>query len=397
MQPLSVPGTTYHRNVRQLRFVSFVFLIACGDDGSSVMPDAPGNSAVDAAADAGPNCSGAAPVTVSAPVFDPARVQLTFKLVSHDPSGFMCAMKDAGNTSEATTTIDVPPMGMVTMVVDDGDMYHGLFTWTEVQPGDQLLFPSLNPRGVTAKMVDVEVTVPAVTGVTTYDVYVQCEHGGGGLSDPAPAGVFTKTVECPSNATALAVMIEADNGNTSQYAVSAVTPIAASGKTTLTVGAYAPAALPTVTFRATVGFDRAYAGFVPGATADFHSVTLLSFAGNVTDPVTLGPRAVPASWHHNIVAAIAQSAEPTHALQISRQQAAPMPIDVNVTTDLLPLLSAQLGDGLPRPSITWSTARAATADAVYVNAGKWVMVTRAQPGTVRFPEVPAGMLPTGPA
>ncbi len=337
----------------------------------------------DMAVDAGPDCSGAAAVTVVAPTFDATREQHTFTLVSHDANGHLCGMKDAGTTSGSTTMIDVPPMGMVTLVLDDDTDDHGLFTWTEVQPGDELLFPSAVPRGVTQKMVDVEVTIPAVTGVTSYDVFVQCEHGGGGLSDTAPAGVFTKAVECPSNATTLAVMIEAENGSSSQYAVSAVTPIAASGVTTLSVGAYAAAALPTVTFRGTAGFDRAYAGFIPGATADFHSVTMLSFANSVTDPVTVGPRKVPATWRQSVLAIIGDSAVPQHTLQISRQQTTPGPLDVNVMTDFLPLVSAQLRDGLPRPSIAWTTARAATADAVYVNAGNWLMVTRAQPGTVR--------------
>ncbi len=359
-------------------------------------PDAPPSSP-DAAIDSGPMCGGAGAVAVIAPPFDPDRVVFTTKVLAHDANGALCGMVDGTSGSEARTMIDVPPSGMVTMYLDDNDGYHGLYTWTAVQPGDELWFPYPQPHGVTAKTVDVEVNVPALVGVTSYEVYVQCEHGGGGLSDPAPVGTFTKSLECPSSTTAVAAMIEADDGTSTQWAVSPTTPLAASGPTTITVGAYMAAATPTMTVHGTTGFDRAFGGYVPGATADYHSVNMLVFTNITADPVTLGPRAVPPTWTTRMNVAVSQSAEPTHTLQLGRLQTTPMPLDVAVATDFQPLLSAQVATGLPRPSITWSTARATTADAVYINAGGWVIATRAEPGTVRFPEVPSALLPDGPA
>ena len=381
--------------MNKLGWLLWVACIACGDDGSSVRPDAP--QASDAPTDSGADCEAAAPVTVTGPTYDPDTVTFTASLVSHDASGAMCGTKEAAAGSEASTTIDVPPGGMVTMVLVDGGDEHHLFTWTEVQPGDELVFPSLQPGGLTPKMVDVEVTVPPRAGVTTFDVYVQCEHGGGGLSQPAPAGVFTRTVECMSSATAVTAMVAAEDNGVTQYAVSEITPIAATGPTSLTLGSWTPAASPTVTVHGTAGFDRAFASYVPGPTPEYHSVSMLSFENVSSDPVTVGPRDVPSTWGNQIVVGITQTAEPAHTLQLALDQTTPMAVDLTTATDFLPLVSGELTAALPRPSITWSTDGPATADAVYLNAGTWLLVTRAEPGTVRFPEVPADLLPVEPA
>ncbi|HEY5921689.1 MAG TPA: hypothetical protein VIV11_08460 [Kofleriaceae bacterium] len=372
-----------------------ILLVGCGDD-ANTMPDAGGDPPLDGADVK--DCSGAAAVTAVGPAFPPDEpVMATIALVSHDATGAMCGMKDGGSGSEAELMIDAPPGGMVTMVLEDDEGYRGLYTWTEVQPGDRLLFPSLFERGITPKNVDVSVTIPALSGVTTFDVYLQCEHGGGGLSDPSPAGTFTKSLECGSNATAVAAMVLAENGSTAQYAVSAVTPIAASGTTSVTLGAWMAAARPTVTLRGTAGFDRGSMGLTPGATPDFHSVTMLSFADPLTDPATLGPRNVPPTFSTRMSVYLSTPEMPRRSVQIGRRYATPMSLDLMVTTDFLPLVSAQLTAPLPRPTITWSTARAATADAVYLNAGGWLLVTRAEPGAVRFPELPSAYLPTKPA
>ncbi len=382
----------YDGRVKKLAFAVAVTCFGCGDDSSSVGPDArPGDDAAVAA-----DCTAAAPVTVVNPGFDPKDVQLTTTLVAHDATGTMCSTSDGSSEPEGRATIDVPPGGMVTLALDGGTDYRGLFTWTEVQPGDELRFPLLEQRGA-SKTVEVVVVVPALADVSSFDVYVQCEHGGGGLSTPTPAGPFTKQVECPASATAVAVMVEAEDATSTRYAVSAVTPIAASGATTLTLGAWMPAASPTVTVHGTAGFDQAIAGFVPGAEVGYQSVQMASFANAVTDPLTIGPRHVPATWRNRTMVALSKSTEPGETLQLSRDQATPASLDVATATDFLPRLSGQLVAPLPRPSITWSMSRDATADAVSINAGHWVIVARPQPGTVRFPEVPAALLPTGPA
>ena len=100
--------------MNKLGWLLWVACIACGDDGSSVRPDAP--QASDAPTDSGADCEAAAPVTVTGPTYDPDTVTFTASLVSHDASGAMCGTKEAAAGSEASTTIDVPPGGMVTMV-----------------------------------------------------------------------------------------------------------------------------------------------------------------------------------------------------------------------------------------------------------------------------------------
>lgn len=358
----------------------------------------PDDAAVDGAPDA-PGCETAGDVTVHGPVLPPdSTSQLALTLVSHDASGATCTTVGGGSGSGAQMTIAVPAGGMVTMVIDPSDDDRRLFTWTEVQPGDELYFPRLFASDVATKTVSVELTIPAATNVTSYDVYIQCEGGGdNGLPDGAPAGTYSEDVECNASAQHVAVMVRADDGTNEQFAVSAITEIAASGPTTVTLGAYAAAAQPTVTIHGTAGLDSASLGLAPGATSDYGSVSFFSFADITADPVTVGPRGVPPTWFSHTSVTLRSSQEPMHTLAIQREQASPASLDLTTATDFAPLITAQLDAPLPRPTITWSTARSFAADLVTVNAGHWLVAARPEPGSVRFPAVPADLLPDGPA
>lgn len=384
--------------VSPMRWMWIGFLVACGS--SSHSPDAmtPDDGAVDAAIDA-PGCDDAANVTVFGPVLPPDTTsQLALTLVSHDASGATCTTVGGGSGSGAQMTIAVPPGGMVTMVIDPSDDDRRLYTWTEVQPGDELRFPVLFAADVTTKTVSVELTIPAVTNVSSYDVYIQCEGGGdNGLGPSAPAGAYTEDVECNAAAQHVAVMVRADDGTNEQFAVSPITEIAASGPTTVTLGAFAPAALPTATIHGTAGLDSASIGLVPGASSEYGSVSFLSFAEITGDPVMVGPRGVPPTWLTRFSVTLRSSQEPMHTLAIEHEQNTPASIDLTTATDFAPLITAQLDAPLPRPTVTWSTARSFTADLVTVNAGHWLVAARPEPGSVRFPEVPADLLPDGPA
>ena len=113
--------------------------------------------------------------------------------------------------------------------------------------------------------------------------------------------------------------------------------------------------------------------------------------------MTVGPRAVPSAWHNRVLVAMSQSQKPAHTLQIARDQVTPMSVDLNVATNSCRKYPDSSRLVCLDPAITWSMTRAATADAVYVNAGHWLIVTRPPPGTVRFPELPAAWLPSEPA
>ncbi|NVB79122.1 MAG: hypothetical protein HOV81_12045 [Kofleriaceae bacterium] len=318
-------------------------------------------------------------------------------VVSHDSSGAMCSTVTGRGDSGERMMIDVPPGGMVTMVEDTNRQGRGLFTWTEVQPGDELAFPSPVRDDLSPQTVQVALTIPTVPTAGSYEVFLQCEHGGGGLGESAPAGAYTRALECPPTSTSIAAYVITEATDSPQIAVSAVTPIATTGTTTLTVGPWMTPARPTITLRGAAGFDLKYAGFSPGAASGFQSVTHLSSTSGATDPATIPPRDLPPTWRNHVTVAVGTNASPRAMLAIARDQATPTSLDLTVGTDFMPMLSAQLTAPLPRPTITWTVPGSVpAADIVLANAGRWLIAARPQ-NVVRFPEVPASLLPAAPA
>jgi hypothetical protein len=370
---------------------------ACGSS-SSKAPDAGGDAAADAPGD-GPQCAGGGAVTVRGPVV-PSSSQLTLAVTSHDATGALCNVVTGGSGSDAQMTIDAPPGGMVSMIVDESAGGRHVMTWTEVQPGDTLVFPWAR-RDVTMKTVEVAMTIPALLGASQYDVSLQCGHGAGLDVRRFAAGEFVQAVPCRSDAQNMTAMVSADNGGEVKFAVSAITPIEPSGPTTLALGAWLQAPLVTATVHGASAFDGVSATFVPFPATEEPSTSFVVFgAPSDGDPVVLGPQAVPPTWTLEVLVGLSSgslSSWPPRLLQLGRVQTQPASIDLAVATDFLPSIDAELAVGLPRPQVTWSLARPANADAVFINAENWVMVTRAQPGTVRFPELPQNLLPTGPA
>lgn len=317
-------------------------------------------------------------------------------LVSHDSSGAMCSTVTGGSGSGARMMIDVPPGGMVTMVLDTDEDGRGLFTWTEVQPGDELTFPWLVRGDLTKQTVQVELTISTAPTASTYEVFLQCEHGGGGFGESAPAGAYTRALECPGTATSIAAYVITTSTTTPQIAVAPVTSIAASGPTTLTLGPWVTPASPTITIRGAAGFDQKYAGFRPAAASEFGAITRFSFAG-AEDPAVIPGGDLPPTWRNHLTVGVGMTADPSPTLTVGRDQATPEPLDLTLGTDFMPMLSAQLTAPLPRPTITWTAPGSPTADIVLANAGRWLMATRPQQTVMRFPEVPPSLLPAGPA
>ncbi len=375
-----------------------LLLVACGG-GSSAMPDAPQGSD-DAMVDAAPGCEGAQTVTVEGPAAPPDNTRsIALTVVSHDASGAVCNRAN-GSGSEANVTIATPPGGMVTAVLDIGpgpDMpaQRSLLTWTGVSPGEALLFPSPVARGATEQIVHVSLDVPVLTGAGSYDIELLCEGGGGMTMDGVPAGPLTADLSCRGSATKVTASVRAE-GTTTSFAVGDLAPIAA-GAATITLGAYAPAQQTTAVIHGEPGFDSNLMGLVPAPDAQY-GATLYAALGGAGDPVTIGPRTVPATWAVKASVYLSTQAMPQHTLYWSQYLATP-PTTIDLqATDFLPRVDGSVSGGWPRPTVTWSFASSAPdADIAAARVDTWSIVGPGHPGTLTYPQLPADLLPTGDA
>ena len=190
-------------------------LVACGDDGARMLPDAPpsgSDGAVDAPVDV--PAGGSVTVTVwNQGVRDPDAVVL-FQTANGTISSRVAV--DANGVA----TGEVPTGGMVT-AVQDGE----LTTIVQVAGGD-----SISVGGEVAPMSGSStVTVPAAPGGTTNHVVVSPCGAGSNASTTITLQLYTT---CPQPAPVIAI---ANAGNTNHaYLVDTAATIVASGTTALT-------------------------------------------------------------------------------------------------------------------------------------------------------------------
>jgi hypothetical protein len=375
-------------------------LVACGDDGASMTPDAAQGSA-DAIVDAAPGCDAAETVTVEGPAAPPDNTRsLALTVVSHDASGAVCNRATASGP-EAHVSIATPPGGMVTAVLDigaapDSPAQRRLLTWTGVSPGEDLLYPSPVVRGATVQVVHVSLDVPVLAGAPSYDLELLCEGGGGTSIDDVPTGPFTADLECLGPATKVTAAVRA-RGTTTSFAVGDLAPITG-GAATITLGAYAAARETGAIIDGAPDYDANTLGLVATPSPQYGAILHAVFGGG-GEPISLGTIDVPAVWAVKASVYLSTRATPAHTLYWAKYLAsAPSEIDLRPTQDFLPNVDGSVTGGWPRPTVTWSFASAVPdADLVAARVDTWSVLAPGQPGSIRFPELPADLVPTGAA
>jgi hypothetical protein len=384
-----------------LKYGWLALLVACGGGGSGASDarDASGTSdaadsgaAIDAPADA-IGCGGGSAVTATGPALPAGSTeQLTITAVSHDASGAYCARTTATGAN-AHLTIDVPPGGMLTLVAQSDVREQHTVTWTGVKPGDDLIFPSL-ARDADERLIQVQLTIPALPGVTSYDWSIVCEDGVGLDTGTAPAGPLSTSSRCRSGSQHVTAWIKATTADGTQYASGDVTPIASSGSTVIPIGAWTPAASPTTTITGALAFAHASLGVSPGVRLSPFISTALLNAVPQEGTATFPPQPLPAALAGEVDYSVYSTR--VAALVIHRPYAASPPsADLAVGNDFLPAISATVDAELPRPQISWTSASAlAGIDIALVRRGFWIVVTDGTSSSVRFPELPPDLVPT---
>ncbi|MDB4954898.1 MAG: hypothetical protein JWO36_2467 [Myxococcales bacterium] len=374
--------------------VWLVGLLACRG-GSEAKPDAsPDSVAIDAPVDA-PGCGAAQPVTVEGPALPPgSTVTLDLTVVSHDANGAVCNRATASG-SEASITIDTPPSGMITMIVNSSAAPRvQRLTWTLVQPGEHLLYPSFVIRGATNRTLPVSLSIAALTGATSYDLTVMCERAGTSNMQVTP-GTIAVDVTCIGSAQHVTARVRANVGSATSFAVGDVVPIASTGTTTIPMGAWMNASLLTATIHGGSAFDQDVIGaaFAP-TPGGFGTGSSFRFAPG-GDPVTIGPVEVPGQWGGISFVALDSSMMPRHALELAQAYTTPSAYDLTVGTSFLPPIDATLDAAFPRAEVTWHPQSAmADTDLVIIKVTDWTIIAPGHPGKLRYPALPVDLMPT---
>jgi len=385
-----------------LKFGWLALLVACGGGGSRAADARGGNGDASGAIDAAhgdtsgdaAGCGDGAAVTATGPALAPGSTeQLTITAVSHDASGAYCGRTTATGPS-AHLTIDVPPGGMLTLVAASDMREQHTFTWTRVQPGDDLIFPSLIRHGVQDQLVHVQLTVPALAGASNNQLFIVCEHYGVANLGSVPVGPLSTDIYCETSAQSVIAWIEATTSQGVEYAVGDVTPIASSGATAISIGAWAAPATPTTTITGATDFQRADLGFSPGLPPDPFGSEYLQMNPLDAGATTFEPQPLPAPLPGDVEYRVTTT--DTRALVIHRPYTAPPPsVDLSVDADFLPAISASLDAGLPRPRMSWNAARpVAGIDIAFVRTASWIVATDGTSDSVLFPELPPDLVPT---
>jgi hypothetical protein len=352
---------------------------------------------LDAVADA-PGCSAAAPTIVEGPSAEPGSgVSLSLTAISHDSGGVVC-QRTSGTGDDQLLSINVPASGMVTLIVSASDNPEpSLVTWTDVQPGEHLVFPSPILRGVTTKSVPFSLTVPVLTGATRYDVTVMCEIAGVRTIANAAPGPLSGTAACPSSSTALTAAVRATLSSSVSFATGDTAPIAATGQTAVTIGAWTSAASVDATITGAAVFDRAAILIGPAPMPGAFGTTYATSVGAGGAAASTGSVTTIAQWGGvelvQLASMTATAAQQT--LDVSRSYSSPSSISLDVSGDFLPLVTASLAQPLPRPYVSWSTpAGAVIADMFVAKVGSWYLIAPAREGTVEYPDLPSDLRPT---
>jgi hypothetical protein len=379
--------------------------VGCGDDAASTPTDSPPkdpdaavpppDGTVDTLACTPAGAPG--PVVVDGPS---GAANLQVVVLVHDQAGAVID-RSAMLGPDATTTVDVPSCGMVSIFHEDPeDKGPGeIITWSNVQPGDHLVH--VERRSAVQERI-VNVQLQALAGATSYRIVLACPNGGTAIAFNPQPGTVEMSPNCPPGATSVTVLALAKTATGASTALATV-PLAAAGATSVTLPAYVTA--PTVT--ATV----AGAGVFDGGAA-FQTQTL--GPGNVALPVDFssitisGDLAFPATPTVAGAGVLAVSINTAKEGTDLRRVVAAMPATLALTVDdLLPIPRTTV-DSAARPTATWGVDRLLPADAdvaaleLDYNADeegvfRWTILTPPVPGSVRFPELPADLVPAGTA
>jgi len=289
----------------------------------------------------------------------------------------------------------------VTVDVVSSAGLHYMFTWTGVRSGDQLLFPS-DVRYVSAETpVDVELTIPALTGASSYDGHVECDYSG--MHDLIGPGPQSFTMFCNPAAKAVQALIRGSTPQGDYFAASQVTSIVTSGPTTITMDAWQPAITNITTIHGdATAFEYAHANFRWGELAAAGIGSRYQSTGTPMATATMiGPTSLPnISGDERFMLVKPKS----HAVALRRPYTAPSTTtELTLDTDFLPSVAATVDASLPRPVVSWVAERPITdIDVVIVQLTfdqfvGWSIASDGTSSMVTFPELPPDLLPTGPA
>ena len=369
-----------------------ILLITFGCGGSGEAPDAREESLPTDA----PGCDAARPVVVVGPaVAEGSSTQLALSVVSHDSEGTICR-RAAGSGPGAHINIDAPASGMVTMVVDANELpARRIFTWTGVQPGDELYFPSILSRGITTKVVQVQLTVAALAGASSYDLQIMCEGGGSSTLSNVVPGTSVINVSCRSDAQAVTGRARATTASGRSFALGEIASISGSGPTTLQLASWSSATSTTTTITGASGYESVTVALMPIPSFAFEGTATLSSAA-ISDPVVVGPALLPSSWMIKSTISLSTAGQPRHTASLAHTYVStPGSIDISAPEAFLGQIVSSLKQGLPRPEVTWQPA-ASLGDGtiVFARIGDWSMIREGGSLTIRFPELPPDLLST---
>jgi hypothetical protein len=353
-----------------------LLVAACGDNVTSEVP-----------VDAATGCAAAQPVTaLGRPALQIHDEQLTLTVLSHDEHGALCTRTSATGDS-AMVDIAAPPNGMVTMVIESDFTRSAAFTWTGVQPGDHLVFPTQLFRDQTGVPYAVEMTIPTVAGASSYQVVYACDDGVVSLAETTPApGVFDDMAVCSAHATKLATTVIATQpSGAASYAIGNLTPLAA-GTTAIALSAPGGEALP-ITIHGGLDGDGAiaFAGWIPArGYGGFDLLANATFDATGTATTTID---VPATGP-----LVASAFVNTQAISrgIANRLFASLPAAIEIqSTELLPAIEPTFDMGGPSTVVTWGVT-AIDADIALINVGNWGLAADANARIIQFPPLPAG-------
>jgi hypothetical protein len=285
---------------------------------------------------------------------------------------------------------------MVTAVVNQSGSQPVRLTWTIVQPGDHLLFPSPIIRGASTSAIPVQLSIPPLSGTTRYDLTIMCEGSGVSNQTNVATGTYSGSVNCIASAQHATACVTAIGTSGRSYAVGNVAPIAASGTTTISVGAWSGGYDFSATVTGAGGFDTNSMLVAPAPVAGAFGVVYHFASGPGGDPMTIGPASIPQQWGGTTFVELQSSVSPSHTVELSRAFASSSSLSLSLTSDFLPIFDASLDAGLPRPKVT-ITSNAATADydLVIIKVADWYLIAPGRVGALEYPVLPSDLLPTG--
>lgn len=322
--------------------------------------------------------------------------------LSHDASGVLCGRMTASGQSPEVM-LDVPPGGMVTASSVTDAPAQRIFTWTDVHPGDDLIFPSSLRHGLYSRHVTTSITFAALPGaIEGYNVMLQCDFGSITNAFIQP-GTSSVAIDCTEDARDVVVHLMTRTSAGYYFAASPLTPIAAKGPTTLAVSDWAPARLTPSTIHGDLSaFQQVSVKFQPTPPASNGVLGLFAQFEDEpsSDPTVLPATALPDEPTH---ISVTLNTPYTKGRGIERLYASPpASLDVTLETDFLPNVDAMFHPDPHRPEVSWTADRPIdNADIVLAqlninDRARWSIEVAGTASSVRFPELPADVLATAP-